>query len=150
MEHLLHTQIGGTIPERLHLPHPFGIITGTTAKIGEDVTLMQFCLLGGKDPWSQDDSLEETYPTLQEGVYVSAGAKILGSVTVGAWSIIGANAVVTQDIPAFATVVGANRILRVVEGGASPVRRYLESRKESPCPKQDVGHVTSIRSDSLK
>src|SRR5712664_3513435 len=53
LEHILHTQIGGSLPERLHVPHPFGVITGATSKMGEDVTLMQFCLLGPKDPWYQ-------------------------------------------------------------------------------------------------
>ena len=134
LEHLLHTQIGGTVPERLHLPHPFGILTGATCKMGEDVTLMQFCLLGPKDPWYQGDTLENVYPTLEEGAYVSAGAKVLGPVTIGAWSVIGANAVVTEDIPPFATVFGNNRILRATDGGPPQVKRYLESRKKSPLP----------------
>src|SRR5438046_1052287 len=99
LEHVLHTQIGGDLPERLHLPHPYGILTGTTSKIGEDVTLMQFCNLGPKDPWYQGDLKEVMHTTLEEGVYVSMGAKVLGPVTIGAWSVIGANAVVTEDIP---------------------------------------------------
>ena|SRR5712691_6262509 len=131
LEHFLHTHISGSVPERLHLPHPYGILTGATSKIGEDVTLMQFSLLGPKDPWYQGDTLENVYPTLEEGVYVSPGAAILGPVTVGAWSVIGANAVVTQDIPPFATVFGANRILRVAEGGPPQMKKYLEARKVS-------------------
>src|SRR5215471_17090317 len=91
LEHLLHTQIEGSLPERLHIPHPFGIITGATSKMGEDVTLMQFCLLGPKDPWYQGSTLEHVYPTLEEGAYVSSGARVLGPVTIGAWSVIGAN-----------------------------------------------------------
>jgi serine acetyltransferase len=128
IEHILHTEIAGSLPERLHVPHPYGVITGNTCQLGEDVTLMQFCLLGPKDPWYQGDAKEKLHPTLEEGVYVSAGAKLLGPITVGAWSVIAANAVVTQDIPAFATVFGNNRILRATEEGPSPVRKYLESR----------------------
>ncbi len=132
LEHILHTQIGGSLPERLHIPHPFGILTGGTCKIGEDVTLMQFSDLGPKDPWYQGDTWESLYPTLEEGVYVSMGAKVLGPVTIGAWSVIGANAVVTEDIPPFSTVFGNNRILRSTEGGPPPVKKYLESRKKGP------------------
>ena len=133
LEHKLHTQIRGALPERLHLPHPFGILTGATCKIGEDVTLMHFCSLGPKDPWFQGDPgdmMKPIHPTLEEGVYVSMGAMVLGPVTVGAWSVIGANAVVTEDIPPFSTVFGHNRILRSTESGPPPVRQYLESRKK--------------------
>jgi len=126
----LCTEISCPVPERLYIPHPYGILAGGTSQIGEDVTLMQFCLLGPKDPWYQGDTMENVYPTLEEGVYVSAGAKVLGPVRIGAWSVIGANAVVTEDIPPFATVFGNNRILRATEGGPPPVRRYLESRKK--------------------
>lgn len=129
-EHVLHLQLGGSLPDRLHLPHPFGIITGPTSKIGEDVTLMQFCLLGPKDPWYQGATLENVYPTLEEGAYVSAGAAVLGPVTIGAWSVIGANAVVTEDIPPFSTVFGNNRILRATGGGPPQLKKYLDSRKK--------------------
>jgi serine acetyltransferase len=134
LEHLLHTQVRGSLPERLHLPHPFGILIGATAKMGEDVTLMQFCNLGPKDPWYQGDLNETMHPTLEEGVYISMGAKVLGPVTIGAWSVIGANAVVTEDIPPFATVFGNNRILRATEGGPPPVKKYLESRTKGLQP----------------
>lgn len=133
MEHLLHTQIAGILPERLHLPHPYGILTGATCRIGEDVTLMHFCSLGPKDPWyqgNQGDIEEPIHPTLEEGVYVSMGAMVLGPVTIGAWSVIGANAVVTEDIPPFSTVFGHNRILRSTESGPPQVQKYLESRQK--------------------
>lgn len=130
LEYFLHTQVCGTLPERLYLPHPFGILTGPTCVIGEDVTLMHFCSLGPKDPWYQGDWKERVYPTLEEGVYVSMGAMVLGPITIGAWSVIAANAVVTQDVPPFSTVFGNNRILRATEGGPPPVRKYLEARKK--------------------
>lgn len=130
LEHILHTQISGALPERLHLPHPFGIVTGGTCKIGEDVTLMHFTNLGPKDPWYQGDIKEKIHPTLEEGVYVSMGAMVLGPVTIGAWTVIGANAVVTEDIPPFSTVFGNNRVLRSTEGGPPQIREYLERRKK--------------------
>jgi serine acetyltransferase len=132
LEHLLHSQIRGNLPERLHLPHPFGILTGATCTIGEDVTLMHFCSLGPKDPWFQGDQSDMNapiHPTLEEGVYVSMGAMILGPVTVGAWSVIGANAVVTEDIPPFSTVFGNNRILRSTDSAPPAVQEYLDSRR---------------------
>src|ERR1043166_7687247 len=132
MEHVLPTKIRGTLPERLHLPHPYGILTGVSTKMGEDVTLMHFTNLGPKDPWYQGDMTEQMHPILEEGVYVSMGASVLGPVTIGAWSVIGANAVVTQDVPPFSTVFGTNRILR---SEAPPqIKRYLESRKERRSP----------------
>lgn len=108
---ILNTDIDCPIPERLYLPHPFGIIVGTTSHLGNDVTLMQQVTLGGKDPWCTDLDLSDDYPTLEEGVYVGAGAKILGPVKIGAWAIIGANAVITKDVPAGATAIGFNKIL---------------------------------------
>jgi len=129
LEHVLCSEIRGALPARLHVPHPYGILTGASSEIGEDVTLMQFCLLGPNDPWYQGDPKEKLYPTLEEGVYVSPGAKVLGPVTVGAWSVIGANAVVTQDIPKFATVFGNNRILRVSDEGPPQVKKYLDARR---------------------
>ncbi len=130
LEYVLHTEITSALPERLHLPHPYGILVGGTCKIGEDVTLMHFCSLGPKDPWYQGDVREKIHPTLEEGVYVSMGAMVLGPVTVGAWSVIGANAVVTEDVPPFSTVFGQNRILRSTEGGPPQVKKYLDSRKK--------------------
>jgi serine acetyltransferase len=131
LEHALHSQIRGKLPEKLHLPHPFGILTGATCTIGEDVTLMHFCSLGPKDPWFQGDQSnpdDPIHPTLEEGVYVSMGAMILGPVRVGAWSVIGANAVVTEDIPPFSTVFGNNRILRSNEKAPRAVQEYLDRR----------------------
>lgn len=131
LEHFLCTEIYSVLPERLYIPHPYGVLAASTATIGENVTLMQFSLLGPKDPWYQGTTMQGVYPTLEEGVYVSAGAKVLGPIRIGAWSVIGANAVVTEDIPPFSTVFGNNRILRATDGGPPPVKKYLESRKQA-------------------
>jgi serine acetyltransferase len=130
IEHFLHSHITGSIPQRLHLPHPYGVLTGPTSIMGEDVTLMHFCTLGPNDPWYQGSLKEKMHPTLEEGVYVSMGAKVLGPITIGAWSVIGANAVVTEDIPPFSTVFGHNRILRSTPEGPPAVKKYLDSRKK--------------------
>jgi serine O-acetyltransferase len=114
---LLNTDIDCPVPDRLFLPHPFGIIVGTTSKMANDVTLMHQVTLGGKDPWCTDTDLSDDYPTLEEGVYVGAGAKILGPVTIGKWAIVGANAVITKNVPPGATAVGFNVILRGKDKG---------------------------------
>jgi serine acetyltransferase/thymidylate kinase len=92
-------------PHDLYLPHPYGVVIHSQARIGRRVTIMQQVTIGGKD-WGVNVA-----PTIGDGVYVGAGARVLGDITIGDGAIIGANAVVTRDVPAGATVVGANRIL---------------------------------------
>ncbi|CAI7677452.1 unnamed protein product, partial [Penicillium discolor] len=72
-----------------------GVVIGETAEIGDDVLMYHGVTLGGR---TRD--VGKRHPTLQDGVAVGAGAKILGPVTVGARSVVGANAVVTKDAPA--------------------------------------------------
>lgn len=93
------------------MPHPYGIIVGKFSEIGNDVTLMQQVTLGGKNPWCAEEDVRGEFPKLKEGVYVGAGARVLGGIEVGEWAIIGANAVVTKDVPAGATVVGYNHVI---------------------------------------
>jgi serine O-acetyltransferase len=92
---------GATIGRRVFIDHGMGVVIGETSEIGNDVTLYQGVTLGGT-------SLEKgkRHPTLEEGVIVGAGAKILGPLTVGAGARVGSNAVVVKPVPAGATVVG--------------------------------------------
>jgi serine O-acetyltransferase len=92
---------GATIGRRVFIDHGMGVVIGETSEVGDDVTLYQGVTLGGT-------SLEKgkRHPTLQEGVIVGAGAKILGPLTVGAGARVGSNAVVLKAVPAGATVVG--------------------------------------------
>ena len=92
---------GATIGRRLFIDHGCGVVIGETAEIGDDVTLYHGVTLGGVSA-----SGGKRHPTLADGVLVGAGAKILGPITIGHHARIGANAVVTQDVPAEATVVG--------------------------------------------
>ena len=66
---------------------------------------MQFVTIGGKNPGG-----ENAAPVIEDDVYIGAGAKIIGNVRVGRGAIVGANAVVTRDVPPYSTVVGGNRI----------------------------------------
>ena len=84
--------------ERLMLPHPNGIVVHENAVIGNDCMLMQQVTIG---QLSQDFA-----PVIGSGVYVGAGAKVLGKVIIGDRARIGANAVVLCDVPAGWTAVG--------------------------------------------
>ena len=102
--YFLGCDIGPGLPKSVFLPHPMGIVIHTGARFGEDVVIGHQVTLGGRD-------LTTGAPQVEAGVYIGAGAKILGAVRIGRGATVGANAVVTKDVPAGATVVGANRIL---------------------------------------
>ena len=90
------------IGQRLFIDHGMGVVIGATTEIGDDVTLYQGVTLGGT-------SLErgtKRHPTLENGVIVGAGAKVLGPITIGENARIGSNAVVVADVAAETTVVG--------------------------------------------
>nr|WP_298173655.1 serine O-acetyltransferase [uncultured Pseudomonas sp.] len=92
---------GAKIGRRFFIDHGMGIVIGETAEIGDDVTLYQGVTLGGTS-WDKG----KRHPTLEDGVVVGAGAKVLGPFTVGMGAKIGSNAVVTKAVPAGATAVG--------------------------------------------
>ncbi|MDN3554461.1 serine O-acetyltransferase [Halomonas maura] len=92
---------GATIGRRFFIDHGMGVVIGETAEVGDDVTLYQGVTLGGTS-WNKG----KRHPTLEDGVIVGAGAKILGPFTVGAGAKVGSNAVITKEVPAGATVVG--------------------------------------------
>lgn len=90
------------IGRRFFIDHGMGVVIGETAQIGDDVTLYHGVTLGGV-------ALNEgkRHPTLEDGVVVGAGAKVLGPFTVGKYAKIGSNAVVVKAVPAGATMVGS-------------------------------------------
>ncbi|TGQ32403.1 serine O-acetyltransferase [Mesorhizobium sp. M00.F.Ca.ET.216.01.1.1] len=99
---------GATIGQRFFIDHGAGVVIGETAEIGNDVTLYHGVTLGGTS-WAPG----KRHPTLDNGVIIGAGAKILGAITVGAGCRVGANAVVIEDVPPGMTVVGIpGRIIR--------------------------------------
>lgn len=99
---------GATIGERFFIDHGAGVVVGETAVIGDDVTMYHGVTLGGTS-WSPG----KRHPTLEDGVLIGAGAKILGPITVGPRARIGANSVVIEDVPPEMTVVGIpGRIVR--------------------------------------
>lgn len=92
---------GATIGHRVFIDHGMGVVIGETAIIGDDCTLYHGVTLGGTS-WNKG----KRHPTLESGVVIGAGAKVLGPITVGAGAKIGSNAVVVKDVPANATAVG--------------------------------------------
>ena len=99
---------GATIGKGLFIDHGSGVIIGETTIIGDNVTLYQGVTLGGNGK-----ETGKRHPTLEDNVMVSAGAKIIGSFTVGANSKIGAGSVVIEEVPPNCTVVGIpGRVVR--------------------------------------
>lgn len=94
---------GATIGKNFFIDHGFTVI-GETAVIGDNVTIYQSVTLGGTNPTNGEAG--KRHPTIQDHAIIGSGAQILGPVTVGERARIGASAVVTEDVPAGATMVG--------------------------------------------
>ncbi|WP_024680658.1 serine O-acetyltransferase [Pseudomonas syringae] len=115
---------GARIGRRFFIDHGMGIVIGETAEIGNDVTLYQGVTLGGTS-WNAG----KRHPTLEDGVVVGAGAKVLGPFTVGAGAKIGSNAVVTKAVPAGATAVGIPGRIIVKSDDETEARRKVMAEK---------------------
>ena len=92
---------GAKIGRRFFIDHGSGVVVGETTEIGDDVLLYQGATLGGTGIVKG-----KRHPTIGNNVVIGTGAKVLGNITVGDNSYIGANAVVIKDVPANSTVVG--------------------------------------------
>jgi serine O-acetyltransferase len=107
---------GARIGRRLFIDHGMGVVIGETAEIGDDVTLYHGVTLGGTTR-----NRGKRHPTLDDGVVVGAGAKILGPIHIGKGAKVGSNAVVVKDVPSGCTAVGIPA--RVVEPGLGEQRQ---------------------------
>tara|TARA_Y100001970_G_C14199099_1_gene840011 strand:+ start:1043 stop:1621 length:579 start_codon:yes stop_codon:yes gene_type:complete len=96
------------IGKNLFIDHGMGVVIGETSDIGNNVTIYHMVTLGGISPSinSNDQRNVKRHPTLKENVVVGSGAQILGPIVVGKNAKIGANAVVTNDVPENAVMVG--------------------------------------------
>ena len=130
---------GAQIGKGLFIDHGSGVIIGETAIIGDNVTLYQGVTLGetGKERGKR-------HPTLQDNVMVSAGAKILGSFTIGENSKIGAGSVVLKEVPPNCTVVGVPG--RIVKRGDVKVPRSDMNQEDLPDPVMDT--ITELRREN--
>jgi serine O-acetyltransferase len=107
---------GATIGKRVFIDHGMGVVIGETAVIGDECTLYHGVTLGGTS-WNKG----KRHPTLERGVVIGAGAKVLGPITVGEGAKIGSNAVVVREVPPGATAVGIPA--RIVEPGQAQARQ---------------------------
>ena len=96
------------IGKNLFIDHGMGVVIGETSEIGDNVTMYHAVTLGGILPSVDSNSQRQTkrHPTIKDQVVLGSGAQVLGPITVGRCSKIAANAVVVNDVPEFATMVG--------------------------------------------
>ena len=122
-----------SIGQGFFIDHGMGVVIGETAEIGDDVTLYQGVTLGGTG-----FATGKRHPTVQDNVTIGSGAKLLGPITVGHGSKIGANSVVIHDVPPNSTVVG---------NPGHPVR--VEGRRPEG-PDADWVHLPDPIADAIK
>ncbi|MEM4250495.1 MAG: serine O-acetyltransferase [Candidatus Bathyarchaeia archaeon] len=113
---------GAEIGREFFIDHGTGVVIGETSKIGDNVTMYQGATLGG----TGGSRGEKRHPTIGSDVVIGAGAKILGPITIGDRVKVGANSVVTKDVPSDSTVVG--------------VPGTVVARKGEKIPKIDLAH----------
>ena len=121
---------GATIGKGFFIDHGTGVVIGETTEIGDNVTLYQGVTLGGTGK-----EHGKRHPTLEDGVMVSAGAKVLGSITIGKNSKVGAGSVVLDPVPPNCTVVGVPG--RVVRVAGEVVPRESMDQRNLPDPVMD-------------
>ncbi|MBS6194628.1 MAG: serine O-acetyltransferase [Clostridiales bacterium] len=132
---------GATIGKGLFIDHGSGVIIGETTIIGDNVTLYQGVTLGGNGK-----ETGKRHPTLEDNVMVSAGAKIIGSFTIGANSKIGAGSVVLEEVPPNCTVVGIPG--RIVRQKDVKIPRNNMDHGHLPDPVKDA--IRSLREENAK
>ena len=124
---------GANIGRRVFIDHGMGVVIGETAVIGDDCTLYHGVTLGGTS-WNKG----KRHPTLEQGVVIGAGAKVLGPIVIGKGAKRGSNAVVVKDVPADATAVGIPA--RIVE---------QEPQKQRDKMAEKIGFSAYAVSDNL-
>jgi serine O-acetyltransferase len=135
---------GAKIGRNLFIDHGFTVI-GETAEIGDNVTIYQCVTLGGSNPTNGEGG--KRHPTLEDGVIIGSGAQIIGPITVGRRARVGANAVVTDDVPEGATMVGLKARSTLV-----PAETWLREfiPYGTPCREGDCEEVRTDRAALLE
>lgn len=132
---------GAAIGRGLFIDHGSGVIIGETAELGDNVTLYQGVTLGGTGK-----EQGKRHPTLKDNVMVSAGAKVLGSFTIGENSKIGAGSVVLKEVPPNCTVVGVPG--RIVKMGDQKIPRLDMDQIHLPDPISN--DIRELQADNLR
>ncbi len=132
---------GAKIGEGFFIDHGNGVIIGETAVVGNNVTLYQGVTLGGTGK-----EHGKRHPTIEDNVMISAGAKVLGSFTIGANSKIGAGSVVLEPVPPYSTVVGVPG--RVVKRNNKALPREDMNQVDLPDPvREDIQNLQRANSE---
>lgn len=132
---------GAKIGKGLFIDHGSGVIIGETAELGDNITLYQGVTLGGTGK-----EQGKRHPTLRDNVMVSAGAKVLGSFTIGENSKIGAGSVVLKEVPPNCTVVGVPG--RVVKMGDERIPRMDMDQVHLPDPISN--DIRQLQADNMR
>jgi len=135
------------IGRRFVIDHGHGVVIGETSKIGDDVTLYQGVTLGGIAPSinSHDQVNVKRHPTLCSEVIVGAGAQVLGDITIGEGARVGANSVVTRDVPPGVTAVGIPAHLLSPQLREDPHHFSPYGTPAGGCPDPVIASVDHVR-----
>lgn len=134
---------GAQIGRRFFIDHGMGIVIGETCEIGDDVTLFQGVTLGGTGK-----ERGKRHPTIGNDVLISCGARVLGSITIGDHSKIGAGSVVLHDVPENSTVVGIPG--RVVRQNGIKVHHHDLDHTNLPDPVADKMYQLENQIDKMR
>ncbi|MEO0871168.1 MAG: serine O-acetyltransferase EpsC [Pseudomonadota bacterium] len=145
---------GATIGKNFFIDHGFTVI-GETAEIGDNVTIYQCVTLGGTNPTNGEGG--KRHPTLEDNVIIGSGAQIIGPITVGERGRVGANAVVMEDVPAGATMVGVKArstlvpaeewIKEFIPYGTTPGLCEDEEGNRVDCIEKLEGEMAALRAE---
>lgn len=138
---------GASIGRRLVIDHGMGVVIGETAEIGDDVTLYQGVTLGGTSP-AVDSAAQvgkKRHPTLRDRTIIGSGAQILGPIVVGEGARVGANSVVTKEVPAGVTAIG-NPAQVVMPKDKIAARAFVAYGTPEGCPDPVLMTIENLRS----
>lgn len=134
---------GAKIGRGFFIDHGMGVVIGETAEIGDNVTLYQGVTLGGTGK-----ERGKRHPTIEDNVVIAAGAKVLGPVTVGRNSRVGAGAVVISDVPPNCTVVGVPGRVAVCSG--ERISAIDLHHEKLPDPVVEMFRAVEVRLDRIE
>ncbi|MBV9190152.1 MAG: hypothetical protein JO292_10475 [Betaproteobacteria bacterium] len=127
---MLNSRLDCQIRSPILMPFPHGIVIERGVSLGSRVTVMHQVTIGRKQIGRKDGVARREHggnlAVIEDNVFIGAGAKVLGPVRIGRGATVGANAVVTRDVPSHCTVVGANRILGIEDNAVAARRRRKE------------------------